>query len=117
MKAKTMILLVVAVACGLVASYMTSKLLADRNNTPPPENNVNVVFAKKRVQQYTFIKKPDDLFDVRPAPEGPMTAKAVKSLDELQGKKLNKTLGEDSIVKVDDLIKKKDQILQIEPPQ
>ena len=30
MKPKTMILMVVAVVCGLGASYMTSKLLADR---------------------------------------------------------------------------------------
>ena len=32
MKPKTLILMVVAVTCGLGASYMTSRLLAERGN-------------------------------------------------------------------------------------
>ena len=35
MKPKTMILMVVAVVCGLAASYMTSRLLADKAPPPP----------------------------------------------------------------------------------
>ncbi len=35
MKPKTMILMVVAVVCGLGASYMTSRLLADRSRAGP----------------------------------------------------------------------------------
>ena len=35
MKPRTMILLVVAIVCGLAASYMTNRLLADKG-TPPP---------------------------------------------------------------------------------
>ena len=38
MKPKTMILMVVAVVCGLAASYMTSRLLADKA-TPPPSQH------------------------------------------------------------------------------
>ena len=34
MKPKTMMLMALAVGCGLAASYMTSRLLADRNQQP-----------------------------------------------------------------------------------
>jgi Flp pilus assembly protein CpaB len=112
MKPKTMILMVVAIACGLAASYMTSRLIAERNNQPA-ENQVTVVFAKKKVSAYTAIKKPDDLFELRQVTESPLTAKAVKTLEELQGKRLNKTISEDSIVRVDDLQKKEDMIIDI----
>ena len=40
MKPKTIILMVVAVSCGLAASYMTSRLLADRPEAPPDEEKV-----------------------------------------------------------------------------
>ena len=112
MKPKTMILMVVAVACGLAASYMTSRLLAERNNQPA-ENLVPIVVAKKKIQAYTAIKKPEDLFEVQQVPESTMTAKAVKSLEELQGKRLNKPLNEGSTVRVDDLQRKEDMIIDV----
>jgi len=116
MKPKTMILMVVAVACGLVASYMTSRLLAERNNQPQ-ETKIIVLVAKKKVPQYTTIKKPDDYFELREVTEGPLTAKALKSFEEIQNKRLNKTLGEESVVKIDDLQKKEDMIIDIPPGQ
>ena len=42
MKSKTLILLGVALVCGLAASYMTSRLLADRSE------KVNVLIAKQK---------------------------------------------------------------------
>ena len=44
MKPKTLILMVVAVSCGLGASYMTSRLLADREQDV---EKVAVLIAKK----------------------------------------------------------------------
>ena len=49
MKPKTMILMVVAVCCGLGASYITSKLLAERNNKGDSEPTVPVLVAKGKV--------------------------------------------------------------------
>jgi Flp pilus assembly protein CpaB len=114
MKPKTMILMVVAVACGLVASYMTSRLLADRN-TAPPENQVSVVFAKtgKRVPAFTPIRNPEEFFEVKQVSEGPLTAKAVKSLDELKGKRLKKAISEEAIVRTDDLQQKGEEVIEI----
>ena len=115
MKPKTMILMVVAVGCGLVASYMTSRLLADRNQAP--DNMVSVVVAKpgKKVPAFTLVKKPEDLFEVRQVQEGPMTAKAVKTLEELQGKRLKNSINDEAIVRVDDLLRKED--LPIDVPK
>ena len=112
MKPKTMILMVVAVACGLVASYMTSRLLADRN-TAPPENQVSVVFAKKRVPAFTPIRNPEEFFEVKQVTEGPLTAKAVRTLDELKGKRLKKAINEEAIVRTDDLQQKGEEVIEI----
>ena len=58
MKSKTMILMVVAVVCGLVASYLTSQLIAQKNR------KVQLVVATKAVPQWSMIKNPDEMFKV-----------------------------------------------------
>ena len=67
MKPKTMILMVVAVACGLGASYMTSKLLANRNNTPAPVETVDVLVTTAKVPAWQPIKEPEYTFAPGPA--------------------------------------------------
>ena len=64
MKPKTMILMVVAVGCGLTASYMTSKLLADRGEQPPPEEKIKLLVTKTRVPKGTVLKDPEKRKDV-----------------------------------------------------
>jgi pilus assembly protein CpaB len=59
MKSKTMILMVVAVVCGLVASYLTSQLIAQKNA------KVQLLVAKKSITQWTPIKNPEEMFEVR----------------------------------------------------
>jgi pilus assembly protein CpaB len=58
MKSKTMILMVVAVVCGLSASYMTSRLLADRNE------KVQVLVAKQRISAWSPIKNVEEQFEL-----------------------------------------------------
>jgi pilus assembly protein CpaB len=92
MKPKTLILMGVAVACGLVASYMTSKLIADRNNQPPPDEKVTIAVPKKPVGKWILVKKPDDLFEMREwskkdAPDG-----AIFELKDLQDKRTRNPL-------------------------
>jgi Flp pilus assembly protein CpaB len=112
MKPKTMILMVAAVACGLVASYMTSRLLADRN-TAPVENQVSIVFAKKKVPAYTNIKNPEEFFEVRQVADGPDRAKAIRNLEDLRGKRLKKAVSEDAFVRTDDLQQKGEEVVEI----
>ncbi len=54
MKPKTMMLMVVAIGCGLAASYMTSKLLAERNNAQTEEPKVKVLVAKIKVPAWVL---------------------------------------------------------------
>jgi hypothetical protein len=61
MKPKTMILMVVAIGCGLGASYMTSKLLAERGQQQG-EQQVPVLVAKQKIQPWIPIKEPERLF-------------------------------------------------------
>jgi pilus assembly protein CpaB len=113
MKPKTMILMVVAVACGLVASYMTSRLLADRNSGQA-DTMVDVVVAKKKVPPLTLIRKPEDLFEIRSVKEdGPITGKAVKTLEELKDKRVKNTISAEAVLRQDDLQKKEDQTIDI----
>src|SRR5713226_303666 len=57
---KTMILMVVAVGCGLVASFLTSRLLAERGNSGPVM--VKRLVAKKNLALGTVIKDPEKYF-------------------------------------------------------
>ena len=59
MKSKTMILMVIAIVCGLGASYMTSRLLAERNE------KVIVLVPKQKLSQWTHIKEPETMFEER----------------------------------------------------
>lgn len=55
MKPKTVILMVVAVSCGLGASYMTSRLLADRQTS---DERVTILVAAKNLNLGEIIKAP-----------------------------------------------------------
>ena len=54
---KTMILVVVAIGCGLVAAYLTARLTAH------PSTNTELVWvATQKIPQGTMLKEPDKLF-------------------------------------------------------
>jgi pilus assembly protein CpaB len=78
MKSKTMILMVVAVVCGLAASYMTSRLLADRNE------KVKIVVAKKKLNSWVRIKNPDDFFELEERAKNDIPRNAVTKLESIK---------------------------------
>ena len=83
MKPKTLILMVVAVTCGLVASYMTSRLLADRGRE---STKVAVLVAKKTISQGDLLKIPEELFEERWFAQGDEPKLAItKALDGCAG--------------------------------
>src|SRR5262249_8073624 len=88
---KTLILVVVAVGCGLVASYMTSKLLAERRSGEPQEEKVDIVVSKTKVPKWTLLKEPEKYFEVmqRSKSEAPK-GKFISDLRELKDKPLNR---------------------------
>jgi pilus assembly protein CpaB len=107
MKPKTIVLMVVAVVCGLAASYMTSKVIAERNRTPAApaeEEKVTVLVASKKVPMGTLIKDPTKYFVEKAYTKGDEPKKAIKSWDQLKDHRLNKPLSEDQFVTLEDLM-------------
>jgi pilus assembly protein CpaB len=71
MKPKTLVLMILAVVCGLVASYMTSQLIAQN------KEQVTVLKAKSKITQWTTIKSPADMFEPITKPKKEAHASAV----------------------------------------
>ncbi|MBY0233031.1 MAG: Flp pilus assembly protein CpaB [Gemmataceae bacterium] len=111
MKPKTIILLVVAVGCGLGASIMTSRLLADRRKTEEPDQMVTVVVAKARVAGWLAIKEPEKDFALKEMRESDAPKRRVTDLAALKDQRLNKSIGEEHVVLQDDLLTAEQQRL------
>jgi pilus assembly protein CpaB len=105
MKPKTLILMVVAIGCGLVASYMTSRVIADKSDKPV-EEKVAVLVARQNIPMGTMIKDPEKLFEEKQFTKGEEPKKAIRSFDDLKNKLLNKPLGAEQFVTGDDLTDK-----------
>lgn len=118
MKPKTLVLMFVAVACGLAASYMTSRLLAERSNKEQAaEEKVKVLVAKKNLALGYHIKNPEDVFEERQFTKGEEPKKAVKSFDQLKDRRLNKSVAAEQWLSADDLMDKNQDPLASQMPK
>ncbi len=118
MKPKTLILMVVAVVCGLGASYMTSRLLAERNNQPQEEQEkVQVVVAKQKIPLGTIIKDPEKYFVWKSYVKGEEPKKAITNMDQVKDRRMNKPLAEEQFVTAEDLMNPKDSGIEMLLPQ
>jgi Flp pilus assembly protein CpaB len=106
MKPKTLVLMVVAVTCGLGASYMTSRLLADRS--ADETEKVVVLVAKKQLDNGITIKVPQDLFEEKLYPKGDEPRDALVKHEDLKGRVLKRTLRQGDFIRVDDMLDSKD---------
>ncbi len=104
MKPKTMMLMVVAIGCGLAASYMTSKLLAERNTTQEEEPKVKVLAAKIRVPAWVPIKDPDKYFEEKEVPESLAPKKGLHELSKIKDQRLVVGLSEGEYLLEDKLV-------------
>jgi pilus assembly protein CpaB len=98
-----MILMIVAVICGLGASYLTSRLLADRGQQAPQAAMVKVLVAKQRIAPYVSIKEPEKLFETREVPEGTYSSKSITDFADLKDQQLKQQLNAELPVSKDDL--------------
>ncbi len=87
MKPKTMILLGLAITCGLGASYMTSRLLAERQTPDAPET-VDILIAKQDISVHTRLNQPEDLFEKKTVTKDAEPPDAIRDFAELKGKTL-----------------------------
>jgi Flp pilus assembly protein CpaB len=119
MKPTTMILMVAAVACGLGASYMIGKLLADRNKSTQDQPTIPVLVAKERVPGWQPIKDVEKVFEIKYYPQDVAPPKPVSSFEELKDQQLNKFLDPGKPLTQADLLTKEQRevALQIQPGQ
>lgn len=103
MKPKTMILMVVAIVCGLGASYMTSRLLAERGDGKQETPKVNVLVAKKNLDNGTPLKKPGELFEVKEFLKGQEPRDGIATMETLKGKYLKRNLRKGDFVTAKDI--------------
>jgi pilus assembly protein CpaB len=108
MKPKTIILMVVAVACGLGASYMTSRLLADRKEAPEvvERPKVKVLVALKKIDTGTMIKNPQALFAEKMFDEDNAPKNIVTDFTSLKDCQLKRLLQPGDFVRPEDLLPK-----------
>ena len=111
MKPKTLILMVVAVVCGLGASYMTSSWLAARQVSAPTEELVPVLMAKVKVPGWTPIKEPEKYFEVKMLAESAVSKSSLRSFDDVKDQRLNKPLDPERAAMQGDLLTKEQQSL------
>jgi pilus assembly protein CpaB len=103
MKPKTMILMVVAVACGLGAAALTANILGQQRTAAPEEEVVKVVMAKVKVNAYQQIKDKDlnTMFEVKDMPVTHAPPRAIRDLVELKDQRLNSPASPQTIITKD----------------
>jgi Flp pilus assembly protein CpaB len=106
MKPKTLVLMVVAVTCGLGASYMTSRLLAERSTDDAEKTPVLV--ARKQIDNGVAIKVPQDMFEEKLFVKGEEPRDALAKLDDLKGRVMKRTLRVGDFIRADDMLDSKD---------
>jgi pilus assembly protein CpaB len=108
MKPKTMILMVVAIVCGLGASYMTSRLLAEREEQPPQVivqevPKVKLLVAKKALPLGQTVKDANKLFVEKTFSRDDAPKDVVTDYKALEGKTLKRALRAGDHVFADDI--------------
>jgi pilus assembly protein CpaB len=111
MKSKTLMLLGIAVLCGLAASYMTSRLLADRSE------KVTVLVSKQRYAPWTPIKNPEEQFDQEERLKVDVPKTAVIKYEALKDHVLIKGIDKGDIVVAENLLSKDKGGLEVLLPQ
>ncbi|HEV3260024.1 MAG TPA: Flp pilus assembly protein CpaB [Gemmataceae bacterium] len=97
MKSKTMILVAVALVCGVGAAYMTSRLIADRSET------VTVLMPKQKYGQWMLIKDPDAMFEQKEILKSDAPKTAVLRIEDLKDRILLRALPAGQPVVYEDL--------------
>jgi len=117
MKSKTMILMVVAIGCGLAASYMTSRLLAERaSDNEQQQEKVTILVAKQNLSMGTLVKDPERYFQEKQFTKGEEPRKALTSFEQIKDRKLNKSLTAEQFLTADDLMDSKQAGIEVAMP-
>jgi pilus assembly protein CpaB len=100
----------VAVVCGLVASYLTSRMLAQQGSSPE-QPKVQVLVAKAKIPYGTQLKDPEKYFTLKEFPAGSEPKLAMKTFDEVKDRRVKKTISAEVFITPDDLMSKQDEAM------
>jgi Flp pilus assembly protein CpaB len=104
MKPKTLVLMLVAVGCGLVASFMTSRYLAaQQNRNVVQEEKVPVLVAKHNLSPFSRLKDPE-AFEIKQFDKSSVTKDVISDFEKLKGRILKTALAEGKPVAESDLL-------------
>jgi Flp pilus assembly protein CpaB len=97
MKPRTLILLTVAVGCGLVAAFLVSQ-----GKSQPMQPDLPI--AKAEIRPGTFIDDPEKFFVRGEKPIAQIGPKTIKSVEQLRGKMVQKVIPKDDLVNADQIV-------------
>jgi pilus assembly protein CpaB len=103
MKSKTLVLMLVAIGCGLVASVVTSKYLG---GTPPEqkqEEEISVLVAKQQINNYTPLSD-GNVFEVKLFRKSDVARDALGNFDKIKGRMLRNPLAQGKQLTEGDLL-------------
>jgi len=98
MKNRNLVLLALAIGCGLVAAFLTAKLSQAKTTEMVP-----VLVAAKNLDQGTKLEKPEELFVRKPFPKESVPPDFVDDINQLRGKILQRTVRPGTHVTLDDI--------------
>lgn len=98
MKSRNMVLLALAIGCGLVAAFLTAKLGASNK-----QDTVPVLVAAKNIDQGTRLEKPEEMFVRKPFTKDALPPEFIDDVNQLRGKVLQRTLRPGSHLTVEDI--------------
>jgi len=88
MKNRNLMLLALAIGCGLVAAFLTARLSAGGNKT----EMVGVLVASRNIDQGTKLDEPEKLFVRKPFPRESVPPEFIDDVAQLKGKVINRTI-------------------------
>lgn len=102
MKPKTLIMMGVAIVCGLAASYLTSRIVAKN------QEKVVVLVAKEKMGQWTIIKSADERFAEKEilVNDAPKSAILAAQKAEVNNRTVRRNLEENDVLTNEDLLPK-----------
>lgn len=103
MKQKVVLLLIVAVGCGVCGcGKRASRTFTPVANAQP--QMVTVLVARQKIPMGTLVKDPEQHFELKQFAKGTEPRKALTSFDQVKDRRLNKPLAAEQFVTSEDLL-------------
>ena len=91
--------------CVVAVIYFAGSRVADTGAKPRPEiEKVSVLVPRHDLSMGWLINDPEKLFEEKQFPAAPETKKAIRSFEDLKGRRLNKPLTTSQFLTADDLL-------------